>query len=184
MSCCRFDVRLSESYPNASSHWGCKGGRQSEGVQPEFTSTATNQLSFPPLHQLCLFIYLLFSPPSLCFPSPDFSSSCVTQFSQRWATSPLVCVTQQSRAKPAASPSPSVTQIFSETRCLRLHQIAVNGLWFVIRNMCFSPRFAGQEQSTEAAGQSIWWVSSSGDVANHMWGTHSHRKWTFFVSCG
>lgn len=36
--------------------------RQSEGggVQPEFTSTARNQLSFPHLHQRCLSIYLLF----------------------------------------------------------------------------------------------------------------------------
>ncbi len=101
MSCCRFDVRLSESCPNASSQWGCNGGRQSEAVQPEFTATSPNQLSFPRSSSApSLYLPLIFLSPSL-FSLSDFSSGCVTQCS----------------ARGTASPSPSVTHISSETLC-------------------------------------------------------------------
>lgn len=80
--------------------------RQSEGggVQPEFTSTARNQLSFPHLHQRCLSIYLLFCS---LFSPPDFSSSCVTQCSPFRATSPFgVCYSAEPKPKPSSRGRP------------------------------------------------------------------------------
>ncbi|KAK5847539.1 hypothetical protein PBY51_016659 [Eleginops maclovinus] len=54
MSCCRFDVRLSESYPNASSHRGCDGVSSSARVQ------VSPALISPSLHQLSFYLALIF----------------------------------------------------------------------------------------------------------------------------
>lgn len=60
----------------------------------------------PPLHQLRLSIYLLFLSLSLLYFS-GFSSGCVTQFSERWLTSPLAYVAQRSQSQnPAGQPRP------------------------------------------------------------------------------
>lgn len=72
-----------------------KEAATSEGVQPEFMSTATNQLSLPSLHQC--YVYLLLLSPLLLFAFSDLSSTCVTQsfsvlsdisFSERYSAEP------------------------------------------------------------------------------------------------
>lgn len=84
-----------------------------------------------------------FSPPSLFYLS-DFSSSCVTLCSQRWLTSPLVYVTLRSQSQTRRG-GLAQSQRHSDIQLDTLFASSSNRCQFVIRNMCFSPHFAGLE---------------------------------------
>lgn len=100
MSCCRFDVRLSESYPNASSRRGCDGGARVRGGG--FSQSSRPQPVTSSHFPIFISAVSLFTSYfALCFP-PDFSSSCVTQCSPFRATSPFgVCYSAEPKPKPS-----------------------------------------------------------------------------------